>query len=188
MRKQVAGVRHITSHHICDPQSPRHTQPDWLGGGLMSRQMMHAPPSAAIFVCKFPWLWMGAGRRMGSPEDGSVRRRSHQPAWRSAAVVEYVPSFADHSIGVWPSTGRSTAAPRCRTQAQCGDAYLWHTYFGVPTLAGEGLSLLSIADATEQGVKARPHLEQNPHEMLVGTRDSSDERCAVQNLWHSSGG
>ncbi len=31
------------------PLSPRHAQPDWMGGGLVSRQMMHdAPPSAAI--------------------------------------------------------------------------------------------------------------------------------------------
>ncbi len=32
------------------PLSPRHAQPDWMGGGLVSRQMMHAPPSAAIFT------------------------------------------------------------------------------------------------------------------------------------------
>ena len=32
------------------PPSPRHAQPDWMGGGLVSRQMMHAPPSAAIYV------------------------------------------------------------------------------------------------------------------------------------------
>ena len=25
------------------PLSPRHAQPDWMGGGLVSRQMMHAP-------------------------------------------------------------------------------------------------------------------------------------------------
>jgi hypothetical protein len=56
-----------TSHHFGDPQSPRYAQLDWMGGGLMSRQMMHAQPSAAIFVCESPWLWMGAGRRMGSP-------------------------------------------------------------------------------------------------------------------------
>ena len=31
------------------PLSPRHAQPDWMGGGLASRQMMHAPPSATIF-------------------------------------------------------------------------------------------------------------------------------------------
>jgi hypothetical protein len=30
------------------PLSPRHAQPDWMGGGLVSRQMMHAPQSAAI--------------------------------------------------------------------------------------------------------------------------------------------
>jgi hypothetical protein len=32
------------------PLSPRHAQPDWMGGGLVSRQMMHAPPSIAISV------------------------------------------------------------------------------------------------------------------------------------------
>jgi hypothetical protein len=32
------------------PLSPRHAQPDWMGGGLVSRQMMHAPPSAVISV------------------------------------------------------------------------------------------------------------------------------------------
>ena len=32
------------------PLSPRHAQPDWMGGGLVSRQMMHAPPSAAISI------------------------------------------------------------------------------------------------------------------------------------------
>ena len=37
-----------TSHHFGDPQSPRYAQLDWMGGGLMSRQMMHAPTSAAI--------------------------------------------------------------------------------------------------------------------------------------------
>ena len=31
------------------PLSPRHAQPDWMGGGLVSRQMMQAPPLAAIF-------------------------------------------------------------------------------------------------------------------------------------------
>jgi hypothetical protein len=25
------------------PLSPRHAQPDWMGGGLVSRQMMQAP-------------------------------------------------------------------------------------------------------------------------------------------------
>ena len=39
------------------PLSPRHAQPDWMGGGLASRQMMHAPPSAAISLSK----WIGAG-------------------------------------------------------------------------------------------------------------------------------
>jgi hypothetical protein len=34
------------------PLSPRHAQPDWIGGGLVSRQMMHAPPSAVIFLAK----------------------------------------------------------------------------------------------------------------------------------------
>ncbi len=38
------------------PLSPRHAQPDWMGGGLVSRQMMHdALPSAAIFGL----LWIG---------------------------------------------------------------------------------------------------------------------------------
>ena len=32
------------------PLSPRHAQPDWMGGGLVSRQMMHAPLSAAIKI------------------------------------------------------------------------------------------------------------------------------------------
>ncbi len=32
------------------PPSPRHAQPDWMGGGLMSRQMTHAPASDAISV------------------------------------------------------------------------------------------------------------------------------------------
>ena len=27
------------------PLSPQHAQPDWMGGGLVSRQMMHASPS-----------------------------------------------------------------------------------------------------------------------------------------------
>ena len=30
------------------PPSPRHAQPDWMGGGLVSRQMMHAPASVAM--------------------------------------------------------------------------------------------------------------------------------------------
>jgi hypothetical protein len=34
------------------PLSPRHAQPDWMGGGLVSRQIMHAPPSAAIHLFK----------------------------------------------------------------------------------------------------------------------------------------
>ena len=38
------------------PLSPRHAQPDWMGGGLVSRQMMHAPPSV-IFLSA--WLWIG---------------------------------------------------------------------------------------------------------------------------------
>jgi hypothetical protein len=37
-----------TSHHFGDPQSPRYAQLDWMGGGLMSRQMMHAPASVAM--------------------------------------------------------------------------------------------------------------------------------------------
>ena len=35
------------------PLSPRHAQPDWMGGGLVSRQMMHAPPSATISVSNY---------------------------------------------------------------------------------------------------------------------------------------
>jgi hypothetical protein len=35
------------------PLSPRHAQPDWMGGGLVSRQMMHAPPSAAFRLWPF---------------------------------------------------------------------------------------------------------------------------------------
>ena len=32
------------------PPSPRHAQPDWMGGGLVSRQMTQAPASDAISV------------------------------------------------------------------------------------------------------------------------------------------
>ncbi len=32
------------------PPSPRHAQPDWMGGGLVSRQMTQAPASEAISV------------------------------------------------------------------------------------------------------------------------------------------
>ncbi len=42
------------------PLSPRQAQPDWMGGGLVSRQMMHAPPSAAIYTAfpgESPWRW-----------------------------------------------------------------------------------------------------------------------------------
>ncbi len=46
------------------PLSPRHAQPDWMGGGLESRQMMHAPPSAGSPRFQFesssvwsPWRW-----------------------------------------------------------------------------------------------------------------------------------
>ena len=46
------------------PLSPRHAQPDWMGGGLVSRQMMHAPPSAAIS----PFL---ESSRRGEPQFGS---------------------------------------------------------------------------------------------------------------------
>jgi hypothetical protein len=38
-----------TRQAMCaSPLLPRHAQPDWMGGGLVSRQMMHAAPSAAI--------------------------------------------------------------------------------------------------------------------------------------------
>ena len=43
------------------PLSPRHAQPDWMGGGLVSRQMMHAPASAAIFF-KASVLWLGSAQ------------------------------------------------------------------------------------------------------------------------------
>ena len=32
------------------PPSPRHAQPDWMGGGLVSRQMTQAPAPVAISV------------------------------------------------------------------------------------------------------------------------------------------
>ena len=41
------------------PLSPRHAQPDWMGGGLVSRQMMHAPPSV-IFVPGESWIGQAA--------------------------------------------------------------------------------------------------------------------------------
>jgi hypothetical protein len=44
------------------PLSPRHAQ-DWMGGGLVSRQMMHASPSAVISA----WLLDRPGRRRTGP-------------------------------------------------------------------------------------------------------------------------
>jgi hypothetical protein len=49
------------------PLSPRHAQPDWMGGGLVSRQMMHAPPSAAIFFPFFDQRF--SGRYFGDTSD-----------------------------------------------------------------------------------------------------------------------
>jgi hypothetical protein len=51
------------------PLSPRHAQPDWMGGGLVSRQMMHAPPSAAILL----------SRRVSLASDRRSRREFLEP-------------------------------------------------------------------------------------------------------------
>ena len=53
------------------PLSPRHAQPDWMGGGLVSRQMMHAPPVGRHFsVPGESCLADRAGRRGESPSLG----------------------------------------------------------------------------------------------------------------------
>jgi hypothetical protein len=44
---------------MCEsPPSPRQAQPDWIGGGIVSRQMMHAPdsgmaPSPVVIMFRF---------------------------------------------------------------------------------------------------------------------------------------
>ncbi len=57
-----------------NPPSPRHAQPDWMpdwmGGGLVSRQMMHAPTSVAM-----------SGQRQG--RKGSAA----QPDWMCRGLV-----------------------------------------------------------------------------------------------------
>ena len=58
------------------PLSPRHAQPDWMGGGLVSRQMMHAPPSAAIFVSR--------ERLLGVPRNALL----HTPGGRELGPLE----------------------------------------------------------------------------------------------------
>jgi hypothetical protein len=65
------------------PLSPRHAQPDWMGGGLVSRQMMHAPPSGAIFV--FSW-WIGAGPPNGMSNN---RPRGKWPATKVPSHRRY---------------------------------------------------------------------------------------------------
>ena len=78
------------------PLSPRHAQPDWMGGGLVSRQMMHAPASAAIFgSSESPWLWIGAGRQVTSCFD---TRETVQPRF----VPGPAPTFGPNNPGaVW---------------------------------------------------------------------------------------
>ncbi len=41
------------------PPSPRHAQPDWMGGGLASRQMMQARASVAMFEIRIRWVDAG---------------------------------------------------------------------------------------------------------------------------------
>jgi hypothetical protein len=46
------------------PLSPRHAQPDWMGGGLVSRQMLHTLPVAAISVSgESPRRWTGQAEK-----------------------------------------------------------------------------------------------------------------------------
>jgi hypothetical protein len=54
------------------PLSPRHAQPDSMGGGLASRQMMHAPPSAGMFV----------SNRLALAVDRAGRRREISFCWQ----------------------------------------------------------------------------------------------------------
>ena len=75
------------------PLSPRHAQPDWMGGGLVSRQMMHAPPSAAISLSASPPGVGSARTTKGKSEFGVVEEFSpwgsldwkvKMPAWEEA--------------------------------------------------------------------------------------------------------
>ncbi len=71
------------------PPSPRHAQPDWMGGGLASRQMMHARASVAMSVrSALPaWARRQPGIRCGfdplrCPEDPCACLRPARPsAW-----------------------------------------------------------------------------------------------------------
>ena len=73
------------------PLSPRHAQPDWMGGGLVSRQMMHAPPSAAILVSgqrRVSGETEAKARKFGSRsflERGVLPMAAREMAWQQGA-------------------------------------------------------------------------------------------------------
>jgi hypothetical protein len=81
------------------PLSPRHAQPDWMGGGLVSRQMMHdALPSAAIFG------WIGAG-----PTNGS----QGVTFWAAALLVSARPEDGAGAVASSPQHAlRCSSSPR----------------------------------------------------------------------------
>ena len=65
------------------PLSPRHAQPDWMGGGLASRQIMHdALPSAAIFGSRRVLL-SGSGRQKSESHHRLVYSLQGKENWSS---------------------------------------------------------------------------------------------------------
>jgi hypothetical protein len=81
------------------PLSPRHAQPDWMGGGLVSRQMMHAPPSAAISLSAQGECGSAQGRRIsqfGSTESSPMAARK----WPGSPVPSH------RWYGKWPCWSR----------------------------------------------------------------------------------
>ena len=88
------------------PLSPRHAQPDWMGGGLVSRQMMHAPPSAAISVSgESPRRWTGQADEGKSQFEGVPRPR--KMAWQPDA----------QATAVWTAALLASARPEGGTGA-----------------------------------------------------------------------
>jgi hypothetical protein len=86
------------------PLSPRHAQPDWMGGGLVSRQMMHTPPSAAIPLSRGD---RRKGRRIFVREsqlqvEWPREKNGLAHLWTAALLVSARPEGGAGAVASWP--------------------------------------------------------------------------------------
>jgi hypothetical protein len=100
------------------PPSPRHAQPDWMGGGLVSRQMTHDPASEAISVHGWRRRLRPAMVRKKQPSILTTRQPCDAPThpdWLCHALRTTEPGCASVAVPVPAGASLSLSGPlgRC---------------------------------------------------------------------------